>query len=107
MKIFFSNFLIKLGFLYLRITKWEIVITKWEITIKKYHFWSSPTLKIISPTYPEHQNNESALSWKYLICRFSSDRSQGIKKDLKWHNLKSEDREIELPGRDSNLRPID
>ena len=37
---------------------------------------------------------------------FSSDRSQGIKKDLKWLNLKSLDFEIELPGRDSNLRPI-
>ena len=50
MKIFFSNFLIKLGFLYLRITKWEIVITKlkttitkWKIRIKKYQLRNIPT----------------------------------------------------------------
>ena len=64
-------------------------------TIKKYQF-----------TYSQHQNGESALFWKHLNFCFAPERSQGIKKDLKWRNLKSLDLEIELPGRDSNLRPI-
>ena len=63
--------------------------------------------KLISRPYHDHQNNVFGVSWKSLIFRFLQNSSQGIKKDLKWNNLKSDEFEIELPGRDSNLRPID
>ena len=63
--------------------------------------------KVISRPYPDHQNGGFSVSWNCLTFCFSSEGSHSIKKDLKWNNLKSEDLEIELPGRDSNLRPID
>ena len=63
--------------------------------------------KLISRPYHDHQNNVFGVSWKSLIFWFLQNSSQGIKKDLKWNNLKSDEFEIELPGRDSNLRPID
>ena len=66
-----------------------------------------PTMKkIISRPYPDHQNGGFGVSWNCLTFCFSSEGSHSIKKDLKWYNLKSEESEIELPGRDSNLRPI-
>ena len=62
--------------------------------------------KLISWPYHDQQTGGFELSWKNLIFWFLKNSSQCIKKDLKWINLKSLETEIELPGRDSNLRPI-
>ena len=45
--------------------------------------------KLISRPYHDQQNGGFELSWKHLIFWFLQNSSQGIKKDLKWINLKS------------------
>ena len=73
---------------------------------KKYQFTSSRPWKLISRPYHDQETGGFDLSWMDLILWFLQNSIQGIKKDLNWINLKSLETEIELPGRDSNLRPI-